>query len=76
MTEVDSEEESESDCRMTSNDNSIPWAGEARKAGDDDGDKGLGLAKKKKANSKAKPTRAEASVDIEKQCGVELPRDG
>jgi hypothetical protein len=61
---------------MTASKNSNLGASETRKAGDDDGDKGIGLAKKQKANSMAKPTRAEAPVDIGKRNGVELPRGG
>lgn len=48
-----------------------------RKAGDE-GDDAAGPAKKKKKkeDSKAKPPRPKAPVDVEKQCGVELPQGG
>ena len=74
---ADSEEDDDGDGKKTANKNSGLGASKKRKAGDDDGDEGKGPAKKKKkADSKAKPARPKAPVDVEKQCGVELPQGG
>ena len=74
---ADSEEEDDGDGKKTANKNSGLGASKKRKAGDDDGDEGKGPAKKKKkGDNKAKPARPKAPVDVEKQCGVELPQGG
>ena len=76
----DDEDEGEEDAqgKKTTNKNSSGLsASKKRKAGDDDGDEGKGPAKKKKkGDNKAKPARPKAPVDVEKQCGVELPQGG
>lgn len=50
-------------------------AGKKRKADDDGGREG-GKKKKKKDEGKTKAPRPKAPVDVEKQCGVELPNGG
>ncbi|WPH02820.1 Hypothetical protein R9X50_00568800 [Acrodontium crateriforme] len=50
-------------------------ASKKRKAADED-EIGPSKKKKKKEDSKAKAARPKAPVDVEKQCGVELPQGG
>ena len=77
---ADSEDEDEADDKKnsTSNKNSGLGASKKRKAGDgEEEDKGPAKKKKKADNTKgAKPPRPKAPVDVEKQCGVELPQGG
>lgn len=71
------EDEDDADGKKTASKNSGLGASKKRKAGDDDGDESKGPAKKKKkGDNKAKPARPKAPVDVEKQCGVELPQGG
>lgn len=73
----DDDGDEDGDGKKTANKNSGLGASKKRKAGDDDGDEGKGPAKKKKkGDNKAKPARPKAPVDVEKQCGVELPQGG
>nr|OQO29224.1 hypothetical protein B0A51_07769 [Rachicladosporium sp. CCFEE 5018] len=55
-------------------------AGKKRKATADEDDLGAPASKKKKlkldAGPKSKPSKLKAPVDVEKQCGVELPQGG
>lgn len=76
LTATGSGEEIKGDGRVTANTNSNRGATETRELGDNEGHRGIGFAKKKKTISKARRARIKAPVDIEKQCGVELPRGG
>lgn len=68
---ADSEEEEEEVGKGLSS------VGKKRKAGDDVGEEVGGPAKKKKKkDDKTKAPRPKAPVDVEKQCGVELPNGG
>lgn len=51
-------------------------ASKKRKAVDDDEQSAPSKKKKKKDDLKAKTTKVKAPVDVEKQCGVELPQGG
>ena len=51
-------------------------ASKKRKAADEGEDGAPSKKKKKKDDSKAKAPRPKAPVDVEKQCGVELPQGG
>nr|POF05996.1 saga-associated factor 73 [Quercus suber] len=71
----DSDEE-EDVPRKTASKNGGLTASKKRKAADDD-DQGAPFKKKKKKDDlKAKTTKVKAPVDVEKQCGVELPQGG
>ncbi|KAK3684541.1 SAGA complex subunit Sgf73 [Vermiconidia calcicola] len=77
---ADSEDEEEVDGKKTTPGTKGGGLGASkkRKAGEEGEDAAGGPAKKKKKNdtSKAKPARPKAPVDVEKQCGVELPQGG
>lgn len=53
-----------------------PGAGKKRKAIDEGEDTGPNKKKKKKDEPKAKGGKPKAPVDVERQCGVELPQGG
>jgi SAGA-associated factor 73 len=71
----DSEDEDEDGDSKTASKGGLT-ASKKRKAADD-GEEGLPNKKKKKKDEpKAKAARPKAPVDVEKQCGVELPQGG
>lgn len=72
----DSDEEDEEGAKKTASKNGGLTASKKRKAADDGEDGGPNKKKKKKDEPKAKAARPKAPVDVEKQCGVELPQGG
>nr|POE59374.1 saga-associated factor 73 [Quercus suber] len=62
--------------RKTASKNGGLTASKKRKAIDDDEQGAPFKKKKKKDDLKAKTTKVKAPVDVEKQCGVELPQGG
>ncbi|SMQ48565.1 unnamed protein product [Zymoseptoria tritici ST99CH_1A5] len=71
----DSDEDDEDGANKTASKTGLT-ASKKRKAADD-GEEGLPSKKKKKKDEpKAKAARPKAPVDVEKQCGVELPQGG
>ncbi|EME44849.1 hypothetical protein DOTSEDRAFT_149501 [Dothistroma septosporum NZE10] len=71
---VDSDEEEEEGAKKTSKGGMT--ASKKRKAEEGVDDGGPSKKKKKKDESKGKAARPKAPVDVEKQCGVELPQGG
>lgn len=74
---ADSDEDDEDGAKKTAIKNGGLTASKKRKATDDADDGGANNKKKKKKDEpKAKAPRPKAPVDVEKQCGVELPQGG
>ena len=72
----DSDEEEDNDASKTASKTGGLGASKKRKA-IDEGEDGVPTKKKKKKDEgKAKAPRPKAPVDVEKQCGVELPQGG
>lgn len=70
-----SSDEEEDGSKKTATKTGGMTASKKRKAADE-GDDGAPKKKKKKDDLKAKAPRPKAPVDVEKQCGVELPQGG
>ena len=70
-----SSDEEEDGSKKTASKTGGMTASKKRKAADE-GEDGGPKKKKKKDDPKAKAPRAKAPVDVEKQCGVELPQGG
>lgn len=71
----DSDEEDEEGAKKTASKSGGLTASKKRKAADE-GDESVPKKKKKKDEPKTKAPRPKAPVDVEKQCGVELPQGG
>lgn len=71
---LDSDDEDD-DAKKTASKTGLT-ASKKRKAADEGDDGGPNKKKKKKDEAKAKAPRPKAPVDVEKQCGVELPQGG
>lgn len=72
----DSDDDDENGSKKTASKTGGMTASKKRKATDEGEDGGVGKKKKKKDDPKAKAPRPKAPVDVEKQCGVELPQGG
>lgn len=72
----DSDEEGEDAANKTAGKNGGLTASKKRKAADEGEEGGGPSKKKKKKDDKTKAPRPKAPVDVEKQCGVELPQGG
>jgi SAGA-associated factor 73 len=72
----DSDDDDDEGAKKTALKNGGLTASKKRKAGDDEDDGGPNKKKKKKDDLKAKAPKAKPPVDVEKQCGVELPQGG
>ena len=70
------DEDEESGKKTTASKTGGLGASKKRKVGDEGDDTGPAKKKKKKDDGKAKQPRPKAPVDVEKQCGVELPMGG
>lgn len=70
QNQADSDEEDDEGAKRTMT------ASKKRKAGEEGDDGGPAKKKKKKDEGKPKAARPKAPVDVEKQCGVELPQGG
>lgn len=70
------DEDDEGGKKTTANKTGGLGASKKRKAGEEVDEGGPAKKKKKKDEGKAKAPRPKAPVDVEKQCGVELPNGG
>lgn len=71
-----SSDEEEDGSKNTASKTGGMTASKKRKAADEGEDGGPNKKKKKKDEPKSKAARPKAPVDVEKQCGVELPQGG
>ncbi|PPJ55516.1 hypothetical protein CBER1_07063 [Cercospora berteroae] len=71
-----SSDEEEDGSKKTASKTGGMTASKKRKAADEGEDGGPNKKKKKKDEPKSKAARPKAPVDVEKQCGVELPQGG